>query len=62
VTAEDGPPEQVLDDPQTAECQPLLRRFLSEGAKTPPEEPLRRATPLGWETFGSSLHGHGGGG
>ena len=63
VVVEEGPPEQVLDDPREDATQQFLRRFLSEGAKAPSlaepdpgppfDDPLRRA---------SGLHGHGGGG
>ena len=35
VVVEEGPPEQVLDNPQTEECQQFLKRFLTEGAKVP---------------------------
>jgi polar amino acid transport system ATP-binding protein len=35
VVVEEGPPEQVLDDPQEEATQQFLRRFLSEGAKAP---------------------------
>ena len=60
LIVEEGPPEQVLDDPQTEACQQFLKRFLSEGAKAPsvnePEPPSPfTADPL-------STHGHGGGG
>jgi len=63
LVVEEGPPEQVLDDPQTEQCQQFLKRFLSEGAKAPPahrsapsspfEDPIVKAT---------SLHGGGGAG
>ena len=36
VVVEEGPPEQVLDDPQEEATKQFLRRFLSEGAKAPP--------------------------
>ena len=64
LVVEEGPPEQVLDDPQTEECQQFLKRFLSEGAKAPPAgaKAPRAAPHVGEEPFGSSLHGHGGGG
>jgi polar amino acid transport system ATP-binding protein len=62
LVVEEGPPEQVLDDPQTEACQQFLKRFLGEGAKAPPAEPPPYQGPVGEEPFGSNLHGHGGGG
>ena len=35
LVVEEGPPEQVLDDPQQEATQQFLKRFLSEGAKAP---------------------------
>ncbi len=35
VVVEEGPPEQVLDDPQQEATKEFLRRFLSEGARAP---------------------------
>ena len=35
LVVEEGPPEQVLDDPQEEATKQFLRRFLSEGAKAP---------------------------
>jgi polar amino acid transport system ATP-binding protein len=35
VVVEEGPPEQVLDDPQEEATKEFLRRFLSEGARAP---------------------------
>jgi ABC-type histidine transport system ATPase subunit len=40
VIMEEGPPEQVLDDPQTEQCQLFLKRFLSEGGKAPAADGL----------------------
>jgi len=40
VIMEEGPPEQVLDDPQTEQCQLFLKRFLSEGGKAPATDGL----------------------
>jgi ABC-type histidine transport system ATPase subunit len=36
LVVEEGPPEQVLDDPQTEECQQFLKRFLSESRQGAP--------------------------
>jgi len=59
VVMEEGPPEQVLDDPQTEECKQFLRRFLSEGARAPTAaEPAPPSPFLGYSV---SEHGHGGG-
>jgi polar amino acid transport system ATP-binding protein len=61
LVVEEGPPEQVLDDPQTEECQQFLKRFLSEGAKAPAAH--ASASPfVGREMGGGSRHGHGGAG
>jgi len=75
LVVEEGPPEQILDDPQTEECQQFLRRFLSEGAKAPAvDDPSAESPFLGVPGGGSSGHdvggrmgdgsghGHGGGG
>ncbi len=75
LIVEEGPPEQVLDDPQTEQCQQFLKRFLSEGAKAPPAHPPESPSPLmgipGGGSVGHDLsgrmgdgsgHGHGGGG
>ena len=35
VVVEEGPPEQVLVNPQTEACQQFLKRFLTEGTKVP---------------------------
>jgi polar amino acid transport system ATP-binding protein len=35
LVVEEGPPEQVLDDPREEATQLFLKRFLSEGAKAP---------------------------
>ena len=62
LVVEEGPPEQILDDPQQEETQLFLRRFLSEGAKAPTEtEPQPPSPFLGREMGGGSGHGHGGG-
>ncbi|MEX1343830.1 MAG: amino acid ABC transporter ATP-binding protein [Candidatus Limnocylindrales bacterium] len=76
VIMEEGPPEQVLDDPQTEQCQQFLKRFLTEGAKAPTEDDPQPPSPfmglpgggtashdLGGQAMGgASRHGHGGGG
>ena len=63
VIVEEGPPEQVLDDPQTESCQLFLRRFLSEGAKAPTADEPNLPSPLGSDPLaGGPAHGHGGGG
>ena len=53
VVVEEGPPEQVLDDPQEPATKEFLRRFLSEGAPGTdaladphPRAALRRRHPL----------------
>ena len=63
IIMEEGPPEQVLDDPQTVECQNFLRRFLSEGAKAPAVQVPSPPSQLehGPTAYGSNVH-HGGGG
>lgn len=76
LVVEEGPPEQILDDPQREETQLFLRRFLSEGAKAPTVEEPDLVSPLmgipgggtsghdvsGRSMGGGSTHGHGGGG
>ncbi len=64
VVVEEGPPEQVLDDPQQEATKQFLRRFLSEGAKAPTEDDPAPPSPLETDAtaFGSNIHGHGGGG
>jgi ABC-type histidine transport system ATPase subunit len=74
VVVEEGPPEQVLDDPQKEATKEFLRRFLSEGARAPtaadPHAPSPFGddisppldTPLGDPALRGSMHGHGGGG
>jgi ABC-type histidine transport system ATPase subunit len=64
IIMEEGPPEQVLDDPREEATKQFLRRFLSEGARAPtvgtPDPPSARE--LGPVAYGSNRHGHGGGG
>ena len=61
VVVEEGPPEQVLDDPREQATKDFLRRFLSEGAKAPPAEPTVAPGPFtGRSGGGGSMHGHGG--
>ena len=63
VIIEEGPPEQVLDDPQTEECQLFLRRFLSEGARAPSAHEPEPPSPFAGRSMGGgSGHGHGGAG
>jgi polar amino acid transport system ATP-binding protein len=63
VVVEEGPPEQVLDDPREEATKQFLRRFLSEGAKAP-----TAADPHPTSLFEGDLFkrhgkaGHGGGG
>jgi polar amino acid transport system ATP-binding protein len=75
LVVEEGPPEQILDDPQQEETQQFLRRFLSEGAKAPTLDDVDPISPLmaipgggssghdvsGRSMGGGSRHGHGGG-
>jgi polar amino acid transport system ATP-binding protein len=61
VVAEEGPPEQVLDDPHTEACRAFLRRLPGEVARSPsPAAP----EPSGViDELGSHVgHGHGGAG
>ena len=60
LIVEEGPPEQVLDDPQTEACQQFLKRFLSEGAKAPTKDEPEPPPPFTADPL--SIHGHGGGG
>jgi len=64
LVVEEGPPEQVLDDPKQEPTKQFLRRFLSEGAKAPTADDAEPPSPLdpAGNAYGSSLHGHGGGG
>jgi polar amino acid transport system ATP-binding protein len=74
VVVEEGPPEQVLDDPQQEATKDFLRRFLSAGARAPPatepHAPSLDHEPPGSSSrtagdisgLGGSTHGHGGGG
>jgi ABC-type histidine transport system ATPase subunit len=61
LLVEEGPPEQVLDDPQQEATKQFLRRFLSEGAKAPTAVDPEPPSPLAAD-IPSSRHGHGGGG
>ena len=47
LVVEEGPPEQVLDDPQEEATKLFLKRFLSEGDKAPTAEGPRPPSPLG---------------
>jgi len=68
VILEEGPPEQVLDDPREEATQQFLRRFLSEGARPPSGADPDPADPLLTPDWGTAekrphwTHGHGGGG
>ncbi len=62
VIVEEGPPEQVLDDPQEEATQQFLRRFLSEGAKAPTAHDPEPASPFVDPITQASLHGGGGAG
>ena len=68
VVVEEGPPEQVLDDPQEQATKNFLRRFLSEGAKAPTEDEPAPPSPVGPPRGAPDVpevdvpHGHGGGG
>jgi ABC-type histidine transport system ATPase subunit len=63
VIVEEGPPEQVLDDPQEEPTKHFLKRFLSEGAKAPSHAEPNATSPLvGGSMGGASGHGHGGAG
>ena len=61
VIVEEGPPEQVLDDPQTEQCQQFLTRVLGEGAKAPHAGGPASPGPS-MQGLGSGTHGHGGAG
>jgi ABC-type polar amino acid transport system ATPase subunit len=60
VIVEEGPPEQVLDDPRTEACQLFLKRFLSEGAKAPPTGEPIALDVVDARPGGGPGHGHGG--
>ena len=62
VIVEEGPPEQVLDEPREEATQLFLRRFLSEGAKAPTTNEPNPPSPLEVDRIAGNLHGHGGGG
>jgi len=73
VIVEEGPPEQVLDDPQEEATKQFLRRFLSEGARAPTADEPNPISPFGRDTSGpdplagrsgggGNRHGHGGSG
>jgi ABC-type polar amino acid transport system ATPase subunit len=60
---EEGPPEQILDDPQEEPTKQFLRRFLSEGAKAPPAHATEPTSPFDDPIAkATSLHGGGGAG
>ncbi len=58
VVVEEGPPEQVLDDPREEATKQFLRRFLSEGAKALPSSVSHAPADL----EDRIPHGDGGGG
>jgi octopine/nopaline transport system ATP-binding protein len=61
VVVEEGPPEQVLDDPQEEATKQFLRRFLSEGAKAPTADEPNPISPfMGTPGGGTSAHDLGG--
>jgi len=60
VIVEEGPPEQVLDDPHEEATKQFLRRFLSEGAKAPTAHEPEPPSPFSSDPLSS--HGHGGAG
>ena len=63
LVVEEGPPEQVLDDPQQEATKQFLRRFLSEGAKAPAHhEPDPTSPPFDADSIVGNLRGHGGAG
>jgi polar amino acid transport system ATP-binding protein len=75
VVVEEGPPEQVLDDPMEDATKQFLRRFLSEGARAPTEDDPNPPSPFmgtgtapqpdplaGRSGGAGSRHGHGGAG
>jgi len=58
LVVEEGPPEQVLDDPQTEECQQFLKRFLSERGHPPTTGSPEPVSPLDLsQTVGKTGHG-----
>ncbi len=62
LIVEEGPPEQVLDDPQKEATKLFLHRFLSEGAKAPTANEPAPPSPLEMGLPGkASLGGRGGG-
>jgi ABC-type polar amino acid transport system ATPase subunit len=60
VVVEEGPPEQVLDEPQQEATRLFLRRFLSEGARAPtaaePNPPSPFESGL-YQRYGKEGHG-----
>jgi polar amino acid transport system ATP-binding protein len=68
IVVEEGPPEQVLDEPRQEATRLFLRRFLSEGARAPtaaepnPPSPFEAQRLVGRSGGGGSAHGHGGAG
>ena len=60
VVVEEGPPEQVLDDPREPATKDFLRRFLSEGARAPTAHDPRAISPFEDGDAGSAGADHGG--
>jgi polar amino acid transport system ATP-binding protein len=56
LVLEEGPPEQVLDDPREEATKQFLRRFLSEGARAPVVHP-DGPSPLDLGRLGKTGHG-----
>jgi len=46
VVVEEGPPEQVLDEPRQEATRQFLRRFLSEGARAPTADDPHPVSPF----------------
>ncbi len=46
VVVEEGPPEQVLDEPRQEATRQFLRRFLSEGARAPTADDPNALSPF----------------
>jgi len=63
VAVEEGPPEQVLDDPNEEATKRFLRRVLSDGARAAASSLPSEDRPFEEEAIDLvSRHGHGGGG